>query len=168
METASSRPARDLAPVLERLLRIGFLLGGLLSIANGIWMLADPSGWFELVPGPASDYGPVNSHFIQDVGGWYMAGGVLFLFASTNPLRFGGVTLIVMLLSNGAHAISHLVAVISGKVDASHWATDMPVVLAPVIVLVLLLWVWWSLVSSKEPERRREPADIRTSDESAA
>lgn len=97
-----------------------------------------------------------------------MAGGVLFLFASTNPLRFGGVTLIVMLLSNGAHAISHLVAVISGKVDASHWATDMPVVLAPVIVLALLLWVWWSLVSSREPRRRAATDDVQSADEPAA
>jgi hypothetical protein len=148
-------------------LRVGFLLAALLSIANGIWMLVDPSGWFELVPGPASDYGPRNSHFIQDVGGWYVAGGVLFLFASTNPRRFGGVTLIVMLLANGAHAISHLVAVLSGRVEASHWATDMPVVLGPAIVLALLLWVWWSLVSSTEPGRRPQPAEVETAEEPA-
>lgn len=154
-QSAGVRSEKSLASVLERLLRVGFLLGGFLSVAVGVWMLADPAGWYELVPGPASDYGPVNAHFIRDVGGWYVAQGILFLFASTNPRRFGGVTLIVTLVANGAHAVGHLADIASARVGAEHWATDMPLVAAPVVFLVVMLWIWWSLQSGGRPGPRR-------------
>lgn len=154
MEQATERSERALASVLERLIRIGFLIGAVGGLAFGIWMIADPAGWYELVPGPASDYGPLNVHFIRDVGGWYVASGVLFLFASTNPRRFGGVTLIVTLIGNGIHAATHVADLISGRVGAEHWATDLPLVVIPVVFLGLMLWVSWSLQS--EPRRAKE------------
>lgn len=159
MQPGEERREKSLSSTLERLLRVGFVLSGLVSVANGIWMILDPAGWHALVPGPASDYGPLNQHFVRDVGGWYLAGGVLFLFAATNPRRFGGVTLIVMLLANGAHAIQHLADVIGGRVGAGHWATDIPVVVGPVIVLGIMLWILVSLQSSRHALRPEEPEE---------
>lgn len=151
MEQAAERSERALASVMERLIRIGFLIGAFGGLAFGVWMIADPAGWYELVPGPASDYGAYNAHFIRDVGGWYVASGILFLFAATNPRRFGGVTLIVALIANGIHAASHVAALISGQVGVEHWATDLPLVLIPVVFLGLMLWVSWSLQSEPNP-----------------
>ncbi|MGH2812518.1 MAG: hypothetical protein ACRDI1_07370 [Actinomycetota bacterium] len=153
---AASRP-RDLSQVLERLLKIGFGIGGVTSLANGVWMLAAPAHWYEVFPGRVPDFGPLNSHFVMDLGGWYVAGGVLLLFALTNPMRFGGMTLIVTLIASGAHATTHLADVISGRVDAEHWIIDTPFIYAPLILLAVMLWIWWTLQSQRHVEGRSEP-----------
>ncbi|MGH9195837.1 MAG: hypothetical protein ACRD1T_08865 [Acidimicrobiia bacterium] len=138
-----------LARVLERLLQLGFGLGGVASLITGSWMLAFPRDWFTVFPGEVPDFGEFNSHFVRDLGGWYIAGGVLLLFALTNPKRFGGVTLIVSLIANGAHAGTHLADIISGRVGAEHWAIDAPLVFLPVILIAVMLWIWWTLQTER-------------------
>lgn len=151
-----TKPAENgLAFVLERLLKIGFGLGGVLSLATGIWMLAAPVAWFELFPGGIPDTGALNAHLVRDLGGWLMAGGVLFLFALTNPHRFGGVTLIVALVTFLSHASVHVSDLTSGRLPTEHWVVDVPVVFAPVLLLAVLLWVWWKLESELHPESHR-------------
>ncbi|HEY8697376.1 MAG TPA: hypothetical protein VIM02_07145 [Rhizomicrobium sp.] len=50
------------------------LLLGLLHLANGLWMLAAPEAWYAAIPGVAMT-GPINHHFIQDIGLAFMASG---------------------------------------------------------------------------------------------
>ncbi|MCA1839789.1 MAG: hypothetical protein ABR507_00630 [Actinomycetota bacterium] len=142
-----AEPKEDNAALLLRLLRLGFILGGTISIAIGLWMVIDPAGWYSLFPGYIKDFGPQNDHFIRDLGGWYAAGGALLLMAAGNPRRLGGVALVVNLISVGAHAAEHLAEVFTGAVGAKHLIIDAPGVLFPFIILVVMTWIWWNLQS---------------------
>jgi hypothetical protein len=47
---------------------------GLIHVVTGIWMLADPMGWYLAVPGVIGT-GPMNHHFIIDIGLAFIASG---------------------------------------------------------------------------------------------
>ncbi|HEY2444383.1 MAG TPA: hypothetical protein VGI20_01415 [Rhizomicrobium sp.] len=55
-------------------LKIGLVLVGLFNILNGLLMLADPNAWFARVIGDVA-MGPMDDHFIRDVGFAYLASG---------------------------------------------------------------------------------------------
>ena len=51
---------------------------GIGSIANGLWMLADPGHWYEHLPAGVPDTGPLNAHFVRDIGCAFLTmGGAL-------------------------------------------------------------------------------------------
>jgi hypothetical protein len=82
------------------------LLLGLLHMANGLWMLAAPEAWYAAIPGVAMT-GPINHHFIQDIGLAFMASGAGMALA----FRPGAVTAALALA--GAtwpmlHALLHI------------------------------------------------------------
>lgn len=154
MNTTDASQPND---VLERLLRIGLGVGAVMSLAVGIWMLASPRDWFEVFPAGIEDFGPFNQHFIRDVGAWYTAGGILLAFGSSNPIRFGGMTIVVTSVAYVLHAWIHISDLVSGRVHARHWIIDLPLVFLPVLIFLLLLWIWWTLVSGKPPDGRPEP-----------
>ena len=56
---------------------VRILLGllGLFHLANGLYMLAAPDSWYAAIPGVAMT-GPINHHFIADVGLAFVASGV--------------------------------------------------------------------------------------------
>jgi hypothetical protein len=54
--------------------RLLLALLGLFHVATGLWMLADPMGWYLAVPGVTST-GPMNHHFIVDIGLAFIASG---------------------------------------------------------------------------------------------
>jgi hypothetical protein len=155
MSTATAPTERNLVSVLETLLKLGFALGGIFSLAVGVWMLAAPENWYEVFPAGIPDTGALNAHFVRDLGGWYMAGGVLLLFALTSPKRYGGVALIVTIVSYGAHAATHISDLVTQRLPASHWLIDTLLVFMPVIAWLVLLWVWWTLQGERHPELSR-------------
>jgi hypothetical protein len=62
---------------------------GFLSISNlyaGLWAVYDPQGWWEKFPGFGrawvSGFGAYSEHLVRDVGGFFLAFGVLFLLAA--------------------------------------------------------------------------------------
>ena len=54
--------------------RLILVLLGLIHLANGLWMLTAPEAWYAAVPGVAMT-GPLNHHFIQDIGLAFLASG---------------------------------------------------------------------------------------------
>lgn len=56
------------------MVKIGLALIGLLHVINGLFMLADPAGWYAAVPGVTAT-GPMNAHFISDIGFAFLASG---------------------------------------------------------------------------------------------
>ena len=73
---------------------------------NGVWMLADPIGWFAATPGVAES-GPFNAHFVRDVGAGFfaLAAGLAFAIPPL-PARFALVC--VAALFAVLHASIHL------------------------------------------------------------
>jgi hypothetical protein len=61
-------------------LRIALAGLGLLHLLTGLWMLAAPEGWYQAVPGVMAT-GPMNMHFITDIGLAFAASGAGLLMA---------------------------------------------------------------------------------------
>lgn len=55
--------------------RIGLILLGIFHAANGVFMLFAPDQWYYTVPG-VPHTGPINHHFIEDIGLAFLASGV--------------------------------------------------------------------------------------------
>ncbi len=118
-----------------------FAIGALGNLANGAWMLADPAGWYAKLPAAVPDFGPLNEHFVRDIGSRvHHAGGRARVGArSCRALRvamLGIVTTFYVL-----HALVHVYDTLRGLVGGGHWAIDFPGVYFPAIVLVALLVV---------------------------
>ena len=60
--------------------RISLVLLGVLAAANGLWMLASPEAWYAAIPGVTMT-GPINHHFISDIGLAYLASGAGMMLA---------------------------------------------------------------------------------------
>jgi hypothetical protein len=80
---------------------------GLFHLSNGLFMVADPGGWYFGTPG-VSRTGPMNHHFIVDVGLAFSASGAGLLFV------FRGGRAAAAFVSAGAtwpalHALFHIV-----------------------------------------------------------
>jgi hypothetical protein len=54
--------------------RAMLLILGVFHALNGVWMVLDPMGWYEAIPGVVAT-GPLNHHFVQDIGFAFLASG---------------------------------------------------------------------------------------------
>jgi hypothetical protein len=124
-------------------MRTVFLVLGLLNLGNGLWMLLAPAGWYRGLPAGVPDTGPLNVHFVRDIGAAFTTIGVAFLVAAPDARRHRGV-LLAAALFYVLHALIHVADLASGRLDADHWLIDLPGVFAPAILLVVLsLPRWW-------------------------
>ena len=92
--------------------RITLAIGlGLLLAANGFLMLADPAGWYAMVPG-VPETGPLNPHFVRDIGAAYLVTGVAIatfaLDARAGPAALAGALFLTL------HALVHVAEAMTG------------------------------------------------------
>jgi hypothetical protein len=108
---------------------------GLVLAANGLAMLYDPGGWYGLVPG-VPDTGPLNAHFVRDIGCAYMvAGGALVWLAGDARARPAALAAAVFLT---LHALVHVADAIGGRAHGGHLPFDLVAVFVPP---ALALWL---------------------------
>lgn len=97
-----------------------------INVLNGLAMLFAGLFWWNAVSG-ASETGPYNPHFVQDVGAAFLAAGLALGARAWRtqywPAAVAGATFLVM------HALLHLVMIASGH--DHHAATDLAVVVLP-------------------------------------
>jgi hypothetical protein len=110
------------------------------SLANGAWMLLAPTGWFSGVPAAVADTGPLNIHFVLDLGVVFLIAGLGALWCARNldesgPVHWG------LTLFFGGHALVHVVEIVSGRLPASHWWIDLPLVFLPAVVLLAVAFI---------------------------
>ena len=91
------------------------------------------------VPLPAAvpDFGPLNEHFVRDIGSAFAMLGIALLWGAARP----GVRLPVLALVtlfNAFHAVVHVWDTSRGLVGPEHWRIDFPAVYLPTLVLVAL------------------------------
>jgi hypothetical protein len=116
---------------------------GLMSLANGIWMLLAPAGWYVGLPAAVPDTGPLNLHFVRDIGAAFSTFGLMLCMAAPQARRRRDV-LIAVAIFYVLHALIHVADLATGRLEASHWLIDLPGVFVPAIVLVVLcLPRWW-------------------------
>lgn len=114
-----------------------FLLSGLGNLANGIWMLADPVHWHMTLPAAVPDFGPLNEHFVRDIGATFTMLGLGLVWA-TFQTAVRVPVLVLVTLFYGLHALVHVYDTGRGLVGPEHWSIDFPAVYVPTLVLVVL------------------------------
>ena len=105
------------------------------NLANAIWMLTDPIGWYHGIPAAVPDFGPANEHFIRDVGATFGMMGLGLAWAAVRPPVRLPVMVLVSLFYL-LHAAVHVLDTARGLVPANHWLLDFPAVYLPAILLV--------------------------------
>jgi len=104
MKPAAANPARQLWR--------GFgWLGAAVILANGLAMMLAPSVWYQATPGVA-ETGPLNVHFVRDIGAAYLAVGVavvLLLRGLVSKRALIGVAAVFMVAHAGFHLADALV-----------------------------------------------------------
>lgn len=124
-------------------MRMVFWLLGVVNVAHGLWMLASPVSWYHRLPAGVPDTGPLNLHFVRDIGAAFTTIGVALCVAAPDAPRRRGVLLAVTLFFV-LHALVHVADLVGGRLPAGHWLTDLPGVFVPALaLLVLCLPRWW-------------------------
>ena len=62
-------------------------LTGLALGTNGVWMLIRPEIWYYAIPG-VTGTGPLNLHFIRDIGCAYLGAAAGLLWMASRPREF--------------------------------------------------------------------------------
>lgn len=114
-----------------------FYVFGFLNVANGLWMLLAPASWYHGLPAGVPDTGPLNSHFVRDIGAAFLTIGVAFAVAPARTAMRPGV-LVFATIFFVLHAAIHVADLLTGHVHGRHWLIDLPGVWLPAILLLVL------------------------------
>lgn len=107
-----------------------FLVIGLGSIANALWMLVGPMHWYTDLPAAVPHTGPFNPHFVRDIGCAFLTVGIALVWAARAPhFRVPLATTAALFL--GFHALLHIWDTSTGALDTHHWWLDLPGVYLP-------------------------------------
>lgn len=112
------------------------ILGGI-SLGNGLWMLLSAATWFNNMPIRANDTGPLNSHFVHDVGLVYLLVGIGAFWCAHKIQTCLQIHLAITLFMVG-HSLIHISEIFSGALPINHWLIDFPLVTLPAIILIVL------------------------------
>ena len=129
------------------------VLLGALQIANALWMLIAPESWYAVLPAGVPDTGPLNVHFVRDIGCAFLATGFALVWAAATSkvaVRFACIG-VASVFAVG-HGVVHLLDLSQGALGPRHWMLDLPSVFVPALLLLAL-----TLHSAREaarPERR--------------
>ena len=96
------------------------------NIANSLMMLVAGPFWYQSVPG-ASETGPFNPHFVQDIGAAFLASGLALAVRAWRPAYWPAAVAGAGFLA--AHGLIHLAAVAAGH--DHHAAFDLVAVVLP-------------------------------------
>jgi len=113
-----------------------FALG---NLANAAWMLADPAGWYAGLPAAVPDTGPLNAHFVRDIGSAFAVMGAALLLAAARP-AFRVPILGLVSMFYVLHALVHVTDTLAGRLPPSHWTIDLPGVYVPALLLLAVTW----------------------------
>jgi hypothetical protein len=97
-----------------------------LSVLNGSMMLLAGQSWYARVPG-ASETGPYNPHFVQDIGAAFLVAGLALGARAWQPRYWPAAVAGAGFLA--AHALIHLAAITTGH--NHHVAFDLAAVVLP-------------------------------------
>lgn len=118
-------------------MRAIFLFLAVTNVANGLWMLLLPQRWYHDLPAGVPDTGPLNTHFVRDLGAAFFTIGVALLVASSRPAMRRPV-LLFSTLFYVLHAAIHVRDLLAGQLHGGHWLIDLPGVFLPALVMVVL------------------------------
>jgi len=96
------------------------------TVVNGLLMLVAGPFWYASVPG-ATDTGPYNAHFVQDIGAAFVVAGLALAARAWRPRYWPGAVAGAGFLT--LHALLHVFMVVTGQ--DHHGAFDLIAVMVP-------------------------------------
>jgi hypothetical protein len=126
------------------------VLLGVAMIANGIFMLVSPDGWYFAVPGITST-GPFNQHFLRDTGLIFLLLGGAFLLGAAQPRSRVLLWAAASIWLSG-HALFHFWEVAAGICAPSVIPRNFPAVTLPAIIARAL--TFWAIHQSRDHEAK--------------
>lgn len=109
------------------------------NLATGLWMLADPPHWYENLPAGVPDFGPMNEHFIRDIGAVFTLMAIGLGGAAVRPPWRVPACLMVTGFYV-MHAIVHIIDTARGLVGPEHWSIDFPGIYLPALIMIFVTW----------------------------
>ncbi len=108
------------------------------NLFNAAWMLASPAHWYENLPANVPASGPLNEHFVRDIGAIYLLVGVALAAGVVRR----SLRLPAMLLASAfyvLHALVHVYDSARGLFAPDHWwRFDLVPIYAATLLLVWL------------------------------
>lgn len=112
-----------------------FVLFAVGNLANGLWMLASPGHWYVNLPANVPGTGPLNEHFVRDIGCIFTLIGVVLAVAVFRP-AFRLTALLVATAFYAAHSLVHVYDSVRGLLPPDQWQFDLVPVYGTTAVLV--------------------------------
>ena len=86
--------------------------------------LASPQSWYRLLPAAVPDFGPLNEHFVRDIGCLFcVMGAGLVWAAAARRVRVAGIGF--ALAFNGLHAMLHVYdPPVDACLQSTGWSTS--------------------------------------------
>jgi hypothetical protein len=118
-----------------------FALG---NLVNGVWMLANPAHWYIHLPANVPGTGPLNEHFVRDIGCIFLLMGLaLAIAAFRRSWRLPAMVLTTAFY--GAHALVHVYDSARNLFPEGQWKYDLlPVYATPVLLVALTLALFYA------------------------
>ena len=112
------------------------------NLANALWMLAAPGHWYENLPAGVPHFGPLNEHFVRDIGCIFFLLGVV-LVASIWKRELRVPAMVAAAAYSAAHALVHVYDQARGLFSPEHLSVDIGPVYVSTLLLVVLAWKLW-------------------------
>lgn len=120
---------------LDRLAQALVGVAALVALGNGLFMLADPIGWYQWVD-TVKGTGPANAHFIRDIGLAYLICALLMGYGAVNlPMRWGAALAGAGWLT--LHGALHVWEVMQGLCAPGIFWTEAPGTLGPPLLALI-------------------------------
>lgn len=125
--------------LLDRVAQLLLAFVAVFAFGNGLFMLADPSGWYDFV-GTVKATGPENRHFIRDIGIAYVVSSGLVGYGALNPyMRWGSALAGTAWLA--LHGLLHIWEVSTGTCAPGIFWQDAPGVLGPPLLALAAIGI---------------------------
>ena len=105
---------------------------------NGVVMIIAPEFWYQITPG-ASDTGPLNEHFVRDIGIAFVVAGIGLWLGVSQTVGASFVTAVIAMLFIAGHGLLHLVEMITMAAALEAVLRDFVLVVLPVLVAIVCL-----------------------------
>lgn len=125
---------------VDRQLRIWLLVVAAPALVSALWAIFAPSSWYSDFGGSAnpSAFGVYNEHFVQDIGGGYLAFAAALIYAAVVLRRFAVRTAVIATLGfTVPHLVVHLIE--QGELDMAGY---LFVNASLIFGLAVALWCW--------------------------
>ncbi len=109
---------------------------GVLCAGNAVFMLLAPAAWYQIAPG-VPETGPLNQHFVRDIGAFLVTGVSLVWFALDVRARVAAMAGAAFMT---LHALVHVADAMAGREALSRAVFDVPAIYLSALIAIWIAW----------------------------